>query len=312
MGINKSQIKTLEERVEHFSWMFDEGNALLKTRDDHRKFKGRGMSKSSLDYVTKSMEHYFGPPIKQTDAMVFGNAFHTMILEPDKFHKEYAKIGQFDRRTKIGKEGYAEAVALVGKRTAIQTIDWNVLQKMKESVWSHPLASSLLSEGYPEETVIWNDERTRVLLKGRTDWRNEGEKCIIDLKSCMDASFDEVSKEIFGKLRYFMQAAMYVDGFNSVMGGSYSFKFIFVEKKPPYGVCVYGMDELAIECGMKTYGKDIDKLLSWYFSTLNNRDECYSGYASEEVKLTPPAWLLYNLGIKRKPNAENNNDDSRF
>ena len=309
MAEDKSQIKTLKERIDFFSWMFDEGKDVLVTRDELRKFKGRGMSKSSLDYITKSMAHYFGPPIKQTDAMVLGSAFHSMILEPDKFKKEYAKIGQFDRRTKIGKEGYAEAITLVGKRTPIQTIDWHVLQKMKDAVWSHPLASELLSDGIAEETVVWNDPRTRVLLKGRVDWRNENHKCIIDVKTCMDASHDEVTRDVFGKLRYYMQAAIYVDGFNAVMDRTdYNFKFIFVEKKSPYGVCVYGMSDLGLECGRKAYAKDLDKLLSWYFEGLNNN--VYSGYSTEEVELSPPMWLLYNLGVKRKPNEENNNNDT--
>ena len=307
--MERSQQKTLAQRIEYFNWLYDEGNGILSTIDEFREFKGRGMSKSSLDYVHRSMDHYFGPPIKQTPAMEVGSAFHTYVLEPEKFDKEYALIEQFDRRTNDGKEGYAKAIKAVGKRTALKPVDYYMIKGMGKAVKNHPRANELLSTGFAEETLIWNDKNTGILMKGRTDWRNEKERCIIDLKSCKEADYASVKKDIFAdKTRYYVQAAIYVDAINTITNSNdWKFKFIFVEKSNPYGVCVYEADEQTIECGRRAYAKDLKKLIDWYENAYNahmnhGSDFYYSGYTEEDVVISPPAWLLYELGIKG-PNA---------
>ena len=302
MYVERHNLKTTNERLKFLSWLFDSGCCVLDTKELRKEYSGRGFSKSSLDYVRRSIDHYFGPKIKQTEAMVVGSAFHCLLLEPKKFNGRYCRMPEFDRRTKKGKEEYAEFLETVRDRQPLKSVDWVVIHNMVKSIRNHPRASELLNVDYgiSEETVVWNDERTGVLMKGRIDWRNMMECCIVEVKSCMDADPLSVKRDIFSdKLRYYVQASIYVDGFNSVTDlPDWGFKFIFVEKSNPYGVCICDLDKMSIECGRKAYGRDLDKVIDWYNNALDSDGgEVFSGYSNDEIMLTPPNWILYEHGI---------------
>jgi len=307
MYVERHNLKTTADRLKFLSWLFDTGSCVLNTKELRKEFSGRGLSKSSLDYVRRSIDHYFGPKIKQTEAMVIGSAFHCLLLESDKFDSRYCKTPEFDRRTKKGKEEYAEFLETIGDRHPLKIVDWIVIHNMVKSIRNHPRASELLDAKYgvAEETVVWNDERTGVLMKGRIDWRNMMEFCIVEVKSCMDADPLLIKRDLFSdKLRYYVQASMYVDGFNAATDfDDWRFKMIYVEKSNPYGVCICDLDDLSLECGRRAYGKDLDRIVDWYSNAQDsNGEEVFAGYSNDEIKLTPPNWILYDHGIKKITN----------
>ena len=69
----------------------------LSSEDYHNR---KEVGKSDLDLISKSMDHYLAPRKGPTPQMELGTAFHTMILEPDKFEKLYVKGPEVDRRHK--------------------------------------------------------------------------------------------------------------------------------------------------------------------------------------------------------------------
>ena len=49
------------------------------------------LSKSSLDRIHKSIDHYEAPWKPPTDKMKMGTAFHTLILEPELFDAQFVQ-----------------------------------------------------------------------------------------------------------------------------------------------------------------------------------------------------------------------------
>ena len=183
MKIDK--INDLKMKVENFAWIYDKYTGFL-SEEERKMYRGIGLSKSSLDKINKSIDHYFMEPDPETTAMQVGSAFHTIILEPEKFHEEYiCGPVDCDKRTSAGKKAWNELQEDNPKKVILGVSDWDMIHYMKESLSRHNLASDMLKldEGYAEETIMWNDEELNTLMKGRTDFRNLSRKAIIDLKS---------------------------------------------------------------------------------------------------------------------------------
>ena len=89
----------------------------------------------------------------ETPAKKFGQAYHTMILEPQKFHYEVLK-GQ-KSTTKAGCLGEEEYERIVD---------------MAESINRVPEHAQLFKNGYPEVSVFWRDEETGLMCKVRFDY----------------------------------------------------------------------------------------------------------------------------------------------
>lgn len=71
------------------------------------------ISRSELWRIHESPQRfrYFKDhPEAPTPALLFGQVFHKMALEPDTFHEEYAVVPDVDRRTKEGKQRWGEFV----------------------------------------------------------------------------------------------------------------------------------------------------------------------------------------------------------
>src|SRR6185369_8534287 len=69
-----------------------------------------GISRTSLMLLNKSPYHFWYEKLsgefekkEQTPAMNLGSAFHTLLLEPELFDKEFAVMAKVDKRTKDGK-----------------------------------------------------------------------------------------------------------------------------------------------------------------------------------------------------------------
>ena len=72
---------------------------------------GEAISHSGIVQLLKSPEHYLQykmGSVEPTPAMEFGLAFHSFVLEPEAFSKDYVLAPKFDRRTKEGKETAAK------------------------------------------------------------------------------------------------------------------------------------------------------------------------------------------------------------
>ncbi|AGH57650.1 exonuclease VIII [Cyanophage KBS-S-2A] len=244
------------------------------------------ISASHLHAIAKSPEHYYAryldpdrKPSTPTPAMKFGSLVHTAVLEPDEIYNRYAVCPP--RNTKAGKEAAAEMAA--NGIEAVTQSDWDMARDMRDAVHAHPIASDLLSEGAPEQSVWWDDPTTKQRCKCRPDWlKSDG--TIIDLKTTQDASVDGFAKSV-ARFRYHVQQAHYQNG-----TGAERFIFIAVEKYEPYSVGVYELDADAIAEGSRLAFRDLRRI-----ATCRKLDE-WPGYSPTITSLSLPTWA-YNRDI---------------
>ncbi len=232
-----------------------------------------GVSKSGLDRFAKSPAHYIAAlqtPRAETQAMRIGSLFHSLILEPET--TRIVQAPSCDRRTKAGKAEYAEFCAINEDAEVVSADEWGMLSGMASSVKDHRAASALFaSKGKAENSLFWQDTDTGVLCKCRPDfYRADG--IVVDLKTTEDASPRAFMRSI-AKYRYHVQAAFYSDGLMTAELPVKGFVFVAVEKKPPYAVAVYQLDNQAAEAGRMLYK---DELLKMAVCMVDNNWPAYS------------------------------------
>lgn len=209
-------------------------------------------------------ENYVTNPPEPTPAMQLGTAFHTALLEPDRFGETFVVAPKFDRRTKDGKAAAEAWEAENAGKTALTAEQMEAIQSMAYLVRCHTGAAKLLSSGLAEMSGFWVDPGTGIECKCRPDWlAMEGNTItgIVDVKTCCDASADGFARSI-ASLGYDVQAAFYQDGIKTLTGRTIPFYFIAVEKDAPYAVAAYKAGDEVIEVGRAKYRGAL-QLLKW-------------------------------------------------
>jgi len=210
------------------------------TNKEYRKHEG--ISKSQLFKITKSplhFKHAIENPQADTKALLFGRAAHKYILENDGFFQEFIIAPEIDRRTKAGKEEYAQFIIDSEGKDVISYDEFEIIRHMADAIRNNPEASALLSGEY-EQSFFWTDEATGEVCKCRPDCITEhgGMKYIVDYKttdSCEDGHFERSCR----KYGYKLQAGMYTEGLFQNTFEQYGFAFVAQEKAAPYAVRIY-------------------------------------------------------------------------
>jgi PDDEXK-like domain of unknown function (DUF3799) len=241
------------------------------------------VSKSWLDWIHRSPAHlkaYLDGLIPSTPRQEFGTLVHSFVLEPDSITSRYLPVPKLDRRTKSGKERYAELEAEAAARGLIMIDDetWIKAMAIKDSVYRHRTAAALLGKGEPEQSVLWTNPDTGEQCKARADFLRE--HSIVDLKTTYDASPDAFAKSMVN-WRYPVQAAHYLEGFSASR-----FIWIATEIEEPFGVAVY-VDNPEI-LGLGKAQRDPDLAL---YAVCKFRNE-WPGYPTGVQDLKLPRWAL--------------------
>lgn len=146
--------------------------------------------------IERPRRYWFQSPLnpnriksKTTPAMKFGTAFHTLILEPEKFDYKI-KFG-VDQSQIAGTLGDGEYKRLIA---------------MKDQLFSKPRRAALLSEGISEVSVFWRDEATGIMCKVRFD--KFAAAWILDLKTALSIT-DKALYWAIHDLGYDVSGAMY-------------------------------------------------------------------------------------------------------
>ena len=245
------------------------------------------LNKSGLVQLSKSPAHFYewyhAPNEEPTNAMAFGTAIHTAILEPDKFDKSIIIAPKVDKRTKKGKAEWTTFEKKAKGKIILTQDEANAIEGMRKSVFNNITAYDYLLEGIPEQSVFFNDPLHKCFCKVRPDFYSNLKE-VVDIKSCLDAGYDAFSRAI-ANYKYHWQAWFYLNGLTEVKGVEHKkFIFIAVEKDPPYGVAVYE----ATKDMLKTAKRQIAPLLDVYAKCL--KINVWPGYKDELQQIELPRW----------------------
>lgn len=252
------------------------------------------VSRSAIMDFAKSPYNYWAkhlnpdrPKKTSTPAMELGTAFHTLILEFDRFNNEYAILPPKILLKDVGRDAYEEHKEKCEKiessnKITIPMETWFLLCDMKSRIESHQQAMQLIKDGRIENSFFWQDEHSGLGVKARPDILHDN--MIVDLKTCNDASPRAFqSAMVLGG--YHIQGAMIRDGvlaiedrrINNVIN-------ICIETKYPHNIGIYIIDEFAIDEGQVKY-KNI--LLELKNAAVHNT---YENYGIQTIGL--PRWAI--------------------
>ena len=263
------------------------------TEKEYRQHEG--ISRSELWKLRESPEkakYAWEHPEPPTPALLFGQAVHKLLLEPDTFDDEFAVAPNIDRRTKDGKTAYNAFCDGLGDRSVITPDQYQTAVEMRNKAISEPFVSKLL-QGEHEKPIHWVDELTGEMCKIRIDVLSElGDRpMIVDYKTAEDASTDAFMRAAI-KHGYDFQAAMYSEGVEKTTGQKPIFVFIAQEKKPPYSVNILQADELFIK-----HGYDIFRELLGIYHECKTSGNWYGYLGAYNIinNLALPSWAAKEL-----------------
>ena len=166
-------------------------------------------------------------------AFSIGSVVHALVLGVG----DYEVLFFENWRTKKSKEARDEVVAAGG--TPILYRDFQMAEAMRDSVYAHPAAERMLSEGAPEVSMWATDPATGVLMRGRTDWLSD---LNVDLKTSGRPVDQEGFMGTVWDYGYAFQAAWY-EHILALNGLEVSTAWIAVTKREPYETGVFVPDK---------------------------------------------------------------------
>lgn len=220
------------------------------TEKEYRKHPA--ISRSELWRIRESpqkFKYYREHPPEPTPALLFGQVFHKMLLEPDTFDEEFVAAPGVNRRTKEGKQILENFASKHENQKIIPAEMFDQAKEMCDAIKREPLAVKLL-KGKAELPFFWTDEMTGEDCKCRVDVFNTEyrQPIVVDVKSTADASTEAFIRSAIN-YGYDFQAAMYSEGVEKNIGKKPLFVFIAVEKEPPFSVNILQADELMLRRG---------------------------------------------------------------
>lgn len=234
------------------------GLILNMPRSDYEKVQAMNFStlKNGLESM-RQLKWSIGHPKERTDDMLVGCAWHLAVFEPGDFDK---RIKVFEGKTRRGAEW--DAVELAASKIngyALTLKQHDLVLSMAQCLTENAQARSLLQcQGKGEQTIQWIDLETGITLKGIIDrlctveYSGLSQPFVIDGKTT--ASLDERSiKQIVIENAYHMQAAMYLDGLNTIAECPRRFAWIFQEKEPSFDAVVYEPSDDLLALGRQQY-----------------------------------------------------------
>lgn len=243
-------------------------------------------------------KYYKDHPAEDTPALLVGRAAHCLALEPSAFERRYAVAPVCDRRTKEGKQLWAEFESSANGRYILSQEQHESIRQVAESI-NRQIIHRFIEKGEAEVCIVWNDKKTDVLCKARLDYVHRGRAIIVDLKTTTDASPKAFQRAMWA-YRYYQQAAFYVDGYKVLTGDEPSFVFLPVEKEPPYAVAAFEVHEDTVRAGKSEYRKALQTYADCVSTGI------WPGYADEVKMINLSDWALKESGIgKYEQETEN-------
>jgi hypothetical protein len=214
---------------------------------------------SRLKYMERSpmaFRHHCDNPSEPTAPMILGNAAHRAILEPHM--KDFAVWPGPGRR--FGREWDLFCAENDGK-ILLNEKEHGYVIGMTEAVHANPLTRKYLRFGKSELTMVWRDLTFKRDFKARIDRLIEidGEPYLVGLKSTADCRDFRFGANAF-KLAYYVQDAIYQNGYFYLTGTLPQVVIVAVESKRPHESAVYRVPNDVLRQGQADLAKWMGRL----------------------------------------------------
>lgn len=153
----------------------------------------------------------------------------------------------------------------------------------RKQLEQHEADPAPFTAGLPEQTLVW-EEPGGVVCRARLDWLRVDLQAVDDFKTAKSANPDSFTSRSFFTYGYDIQAAFYRRGVLRLTGELPAFRFVVVEKQPPYALSVVapGPDVLTIA------EKKIDYAIDLWRRCLDRG--VWPGYEPRVAYAELPAW----------------------
>lgn len=223
-----------------------------------------GISRTQLMLLDKSPYHFWYECLsgmaevkESTPAMNIGSAFHSLLLEREKFSNEFGVLPRVDRRTKQGKDQYNEFIESNIGRILLTDDQFFKVEQMVALVSQHEIVTTLLGESVFEQSIFWTDVETGLQFKTRPDiWSS---KMIVDLKTTNDASPYSFTRSALN-YGYYLQAGMAYEACKAIGKPFEMFVILACEKEAPHVPAVFIMHDEALQFGVDQFNMYKHKL----------------------------------------------------
>jgi exodeoxyribonuclease VIII len=208
--------------------------------------------------------HAAARPDDAGPALVKGGAFHSAVLEPEKFEKIYAVMPKFDGHpnSKVYRDAREAWRAAHRCSVEISADEHDELLAMSAAVRAHSVTSAILkAPGRNELSIAWRDKETAELCKGRIDRLCRLPASVLDPNAAGEvlALVDFKSTSRFHRFDlecaeygYHAQLAFYSDGLYALEPAPITCLIVAVQSVPPFDVAVFTSAD-AVDHGRRLY-----------------------------------------------------------
>lgn len=237
--------------------------------------------------------HYEQTPLTGV-ALDLGTAFHAAMLQPEE--EVYAIAPECDRRTAAGKALWAEfqgdhrGMLILGSEMG-ETLNGMIQAASQDWRWKMALKKT------KREVSVFGDFGGQI--KSRMDAWN-GEDIIIDIKTSSDPVDAGSFSRSMDKYGYAQQACHYRECLksslrlqNKLVCDNYSFIFLCIETKAPYGTAAYRLDDLDMDLHMA----NLANMNKWWHEC--RATNSFPGYPQDSImELRLPGYALNKLTLQ--------------
>lgn len=279
------------------------------------------ISRSALEKVDISLEHYYDKYLaedadaaekEESPALAFGRAFHSYLLEPEVFRRDYVILPEDapkkPTKSQLNAKKLSDATQEIiawwnnfyreNEGKVIQSHkDHQTLVAMAQKVEKHPKARELFTgDGKNEVSIFWTDKETGIECKARFDrlvMKKNG-VIIVDPKTSQSAAPEDFKRNAYN-YGYHTQTAFYWDGFKQVFGfPPAGFVNLVFEKTRPFTLSCFEAEDGFIQAGRARNRENLRKLAE--ARTTGH----YPGYSDDFIPLCLPEYVekrLINQGV---------------
>jgi hypothetical protein len=229
-------------------------------------------------------------PKVASENMKLGTAFHVATLQPGRWDDEIIVLPlDFNAKRKADRDHRDRLQAENPHKTVITPEQEEKALVMAYNTRIHPQVKPLLKSGKPERsyfTTLYD-----IPVKCRVDWLPDDYKCIVELKSVVDARAGFFTHQIYN-YRYFQAAAFYLRILQEVYNDDNYIDFIWIacENDGVHDVIVYGAQDETLDMGRFAFNNALEQLSECL--ALNQ----WNGYTRTARRIDLRGWMKKEEG----------------